>query len=317
MPAAVNIPLASSKGSFLITPNVGLMVWTIVVFVISLVILRRAVFPRIGEALDNRSKSIEGEIDSAHELRQAADKVLDEYRERLKEARAQSEEILQRARQTAESHEHEARDRGQEILAEEVDALAQSIALLGQLTPVSVRPDNENGGYVLIAGHKRYAALAQLGHTEIRAEVRPDGESEAAERAAENVVRSALNPYEEAKAVRAMLDGLSRLSETISSRDAELRQLLAHASAVLTDSGGVQKEAYLARVPCITLRDTSEWVETVELGWNRLTGGLDAGAVTAALRQLSPPLEHPPLYGNGDAATRIAEVVASANVHRR
>jgi ParB/RepB/Spo0J family partition protein len=98
----------------------------------------------------------------------------------------------------------------QELLAEEVDALAQSIALLGQLTPVSVRPDNENGGYVLIAGHKRYAALAQLGHTEIRAEVRPDGESEAAERAAENVVRSALNPYEEAVAVRAMLDrGLS------------------------------------------------------------------------------------------------------------
>jgi ParB/RepB/Spo0J family partition protein len=98
----------------------------------------------------------------------------------------------------------------QEILAEEVDALAQSIALLGQLTPVSVRPDNENGGYVLIAGHKRYAALAQLGHTEIRAEVRPDSESEAAERAAENVVRSALNPYEEAIAVKAMLDrGLS------------------------------------------------------------------------------------------------------------
>jgi F-type H+-transporting ATPase subunit b len=118
MPAAVNIPLASSKGSFLITPNVGLMVWTIVVFVISLFILRRAVFPRIREVLDNRVKSIEGEIDSAHELRQDADKVLAEYRERLKEARAQSEEILQRARQTAESHEHEARDRGQEILAE-------------------------------------------------------------------------------------------------------------------------------------------------------------------------------------------------------
>ena len=98
----------------------------------------------------------------------------------------------------------------QEILAEEVDALAQSIALLGQLTPVSVRPDDENGGYVLIAGHKRYAALAQLGHTEIRAEIRPDGESEASERAAENIVRSALNPYEEAIAVKAMLDrGLS------------------------------------------------------------------------------------------------------------
>ena len=98
----------------------------------------------------------------------------------------------------------------QELVAEEVDALAQSIALLGQLVPVSVRPDTENGTYVLIAGHKRYAALAQLGHTEIRAEVRPDGESETAERAAENVVRSSLNPYEEAIAVKAMLErGLS------------------------------------------------------------------------------------------------------------
>ena len=94
----------------------------------------------------------------------------------------------------------------QEVLAEEVDALAQSMALLGQLTPVSVRPDIENGGYVLIAGHKRYAALVRLGHTEIRAEIRPDGESEASERAAENIVRSSLNPYEEAIAVKSMLD---------------------------------------------------------------------------------------------------------------
>ena len=65
-------------------------------------------FPLIGEALDKRAKTIEGEIDAAAELRQQADKVLEEYRERLKEARAQSEEIVQRARQTAESHEHEA-----------------------------------------------------------------------------------------------------------------------------------------------------------------------------------------------------------------
>jgi F-type H+-transporting ATPase subunit b len=114
---ATTIPLAAS-GSFLITPNVGLMVWTIVVFLISLFILRKWVFPLIGEALDKRAKTIEGEIDSAAELRKEADKVLEEYRERLKEARAQSEEILQRARQTAESHEHEARERGQEILAE-------------------------------------------------------------------------------------------------------------------------------------------------------------------------------------------------------
>jgi UDP-N-acetylglucosamine 2-epimerase len=97
----------------------------------------------------------------------------------------------------------------------------------------------------------------------------------------------------------------------------EFTALLMSAAVCLTDSGGVQKEAYLHRVPCITLRDTSEWVETIELGWNRLAGGLDAGAVTAALRQLSPPPEHPPLYGDGDAAARIAEVVVSANGRRR
>jgi|SRR5580658_1448547 F-type H+-transporting ATPase subunit b len=117
MLSAPSIPLASS-GSFLISPNVGLMIWTLVVFLISLFILRKWVFPLIGEALDKRAKTIEGEIDGAAELRQEADKVLAEYRERLKEARAQSEEILQRARQTAEAHEHEARDQGKEILAE-------------------------------------------------------------------------------------------------------------------------------------------------------------------------------------------------------
>ena len=97
----------------------------------------------------------------------------------------------------------------------------------------------------------------------------------------------------------------------------EFTALLMSAEVCLTDSGGVQKEAYLHRVPCITLRDTSEWVETVELGWNRLAGGLDADAVATALRHLERPSEHPPLYGDGDAATRIADVVASATARRR
>jgi F-type H+-transporting ATPase subunit b len=126
MLSAPNIPIASG-GSFLITPNVGIMIWTIVVFAISLFILRKAVFPRIGEALDKRAKTIEGEIDSAAELRQEADKVLEEYRERLKEARAQAEEIVQRARQTAEAHEQEARERGQEILAETIKRAERDI----------------------------------------------------------------------------------------------------------------------------------------------------------------------------------------------
>jgi F-type H+-transporting ATPase subunit b len=116
MPAAALTPLAS--GSFLITPNVGIMIWTIVVFAISYYILRRTVFPRIGEALDQRAKKIGGDIDAAEQIRQEANKVLDEYRERLTEARGQADEIVQRARQTADSHEHEGKERGQELIAE-------------------------------------------------------------------------------------------------------------------------------------------------------------------------------------------------------
>jgi F-type H+-transporting ATPase subunit b len=105
--AAVTAPLASS-GSFLVTPNVGLMVWTLVLFGLSLVILRKLAFPRISEALDRRQKAIEDSIDAAERTRQEADQLLDEYRGRLREAREQAEEIVQRARQTAEVHERDA-----------------------------------------------------------------------------------------------------------------------------------------------------------------------------------------------------------------
>jgi UDP-N-acetylglucosamine 2-epimerase len=79
--------------------------------------------------------------------------------------------------------------------------------------------------------------------------------------------------------------------------------LLCQARAVLTDSGGVQKEAYLAGVPCVTMRDTTEWVETVEVGWNVLVD-LDAAAAIAALER-TPPAERPELYGDGRAGERV------------
>jgi UDP-N-acetylglucosamine 2-epimerase (non-hydrolysing)/UDP-GlcNAc3NAcA epimerase len=86
--------------------------------------------------------------------------------------------------------------------------------------------------------------------------------------------------------------------------------LLLRARAVLTDSGGVQKEAYLAEVPCVTLRDTTEWVETVETGWNVLVD-LDADAALAALDG-APPAEHPLLYGDGRAAERVVDALDGA-----
>src|SRR5438552_3942064 len=117
MPVAALIPLAS-KGSFLISTNVGIMICTIVVFAISLFILRRAVFPQIGKALDERAKTIEGEIDSAAHAREEAERLLAEYRERLKQAREQADEIVQRARQSADVHEKEAKERGRETVAD-------------------------------------------------------------------------------------------------------------------------------------------------------------------------------------------------------
>ena len=73
------------------------------------------------------------------------------------------------------------------------------------------------------------------------------------------------------------------------------------ARMILTDSGGIQKEAYWLRVPCLTLRDETEWVETVATGWNRLAGA-DEGAIVAAARSLARPSGHPDLYGDGKAA---------------
>jgi F-type H+-transporting ATPase subunit b len=91
----------------LVDPVVGLMVWTLVVFALTMFILWKVAFPRIAEALDKRQKMIEDSIDAADRTRKEADELLREYRERLSDARGQADEIVARARRTAEAHETE------------------------------------------------------------------------------------------------------------------------------------------------------------------------------------------------------------------
>ena len=101
-------------GSFLVSPDVGLMIWTLLVFVISMYILSKVAFPRIAEALDRRRKAIEESIDAAEHTRKEADELLDEYRARLKEAREQSDDIVARARKAADAAEQESKAKARE-----------------------------------------------------------------------------------------------------------------------------------------------------------------------------------------------------------
>jgi UDP-N-acetylglucosamine 2-epimerase (non-hydrolysing)/UDP-GlcNAc3NAcA epimerase len=107
----------------------------------------------------------------------------------------------------------------------------------------------------------------------------------------------------EASGLRARLDAAPHLRLAPPLGYLEFTALLHHAQAVLTDSGGVQKEAYLAGVPCVTMRSTTEWTETVDAGWNVLVD-LDAEAALVAL-QRQPPTERPQLYGDGRAGERV------------
>jgi UDP-GlcNAc3NAcA epimerase len=101
------------------------------------------------------------------------------------------------------------------------------------------------------------------------------------------------------------LEGGVRLAPPLGYMD--FTSLVLHARAALTDSGGVQKEAYLAGIPCVTLRATTEWTETVDAGWNTLVD-LDAEAAVAALER-PVPAERPPLYGDGRAGERVVEAL--------
>jgi F-type H+-transporting ATPase subunit b len=112
-----------SGGSFLVSPGLGLMIWTLIAFGISMLILQRYAFPLIADALEKRSRLIQESIEQAERTRREAEQLLEEYRARLREAREQAEEILVRSRKGAEVYEQEAKERSR---AEHQEALERT-----------------------------------------------------------------------------------------------------------------------------------------------------------------------------------------------
>jgi F-type H+-transporting ATPase subunit b len=122
-----HLPVASS--SFLVSPGLGLMIWTLLLFGLTLYVLSKVALPRIGEALEKRANAIRDSIDAAEKQRADAEKLLQEYRERLKEAREQADDIVARARKAAEAAESEAAAAGREKREELVAAARRDIEM--------------------------------------------------------------------------------------------------------------------------------------------------------------------------------------------
>jgi len=125
--AAAETTTSDESGSFLVSPDVGLMIWTFIVFGVSFYVLRKVVYPRLQEALDKRQHAIEESIDAANRTRVEADELLAEYRERLSAAREQAEEILSRARKAAEAAEASALEAGKAKREEMLESTKREI----------------------------------------------------------------------------------------------------------------------------------------------------------------------------------------------
>jgi F-type H+-transporting ATPase subunit b len=112
MPGLPDIALLAAEeegGSFLVSPSLGLMIWTLIVFGLSVYFLNKFAFPRIADALDRRRRAIEESIDSAERTKREADELLEEYRARLREAREQAEDIVARSRKAGDRHFEESK----------------------------------------------------------------------------------------------------------------------------------------------------------------------------------------------------------------
>ena len=114
-------------GSFLVSPGLGLMIWTLLAFGITMLVLSRFAFPKITAALEERAQKVAKNIEESEKTRREADELLAEYRERLKEAREQADDIVARAKRSGESARTEAIDEGKAKREELVAAARKDI----------------------------------------------------------------------------------------------------------------------------------------------------------------------------------------------
>ena len=127
LPLAAEAAHEEEGGSFLVSPGLGLMIWTLLLFLVTMWVLSKVAFPKIQEALDKRAKMISESIESAEQRRRESDELLAEYRARLAEAREQADDIMARARKSAETAEAEAAAAGKEKREELVGAAKRDI----------------------------------------------------------------------------------------------------------------------------------------------------------------------------------------------
>jgi F-type H+-transporting ATPase subunit b len=127
LPLAAEAAGEEGGGSFLVSPGLGLMIWTLVLFLFTMWVLSKLAFPKIQEALDRRAKTIAESLDTAERQRRESDELLAEYRARLAEAREQADDIMARARKSAETFEAEAAVAGKEKREDLVNAAKRDI----------------------------------------------------------------------------------------------------------------------------------------------------------------------------------------------
>ena len=183
---ALILPLAQTtttsaeeeSSNFLVSPNVGLMIWTLLAFIVTLWVLNKLAFPRIKDALDRRAAAIHDSIQAAELSKVEAQALLEEYRDRLKEARGQADDIVVRARKNAESYERDsqeqARHKREELLEQtrkdiEAETRRAIAEIRGEVADLTIQATEKVTGRVLTEDDQRRLVDEAVGELDFSA----------------------------------------------------------------------------------------------------------------------------------------------------